>query len=168
MADGMTSAGSKELSGSYSRLERAAMGVVPIQEHVEAPVPPRPEGRGCGRGRVPVPVLGRLPIRRVLIIAAWLVFAAVSGWHRLAGLDPGRTYLFAIIMVPMAGFLGFVLCGSLGERTRRPVPRLPWRWPAVGSPPEDEDATGAASVAHTGSGGKGGGGCSCSSTRCRS
>ena len=137
------------LSGSYDRSERPAprapiaarpvveagprtdmASVEPLAEAVvesaEPRAPPQPPVREHGRGRVSLPLLGRLPLRRVIIIAAWLVFAAVSGWHRLAGLDPGRVYVFAVIMVPMAGFLGFVLCGSLGERTRRPVPRLPW------------------------------------------
>jgi hypothetical protein len=94
---------------------------------VEAPAPPRPAARRRGHGRVRVPLLGRLPLRRVLILAAWFLFAAVAGWHRLSGLDAGSMYLFAMIMVPMAGFLGFIMCGSLCERTRRPVPRLPWR-----------------------------------------
>jgi hypothetical protein len=132
MADGMTDAASKELIGSYNRLERAAMGVVPVQAPVERPAPPRPAARVPRRR--PSSETRRLLFGRVRAIAVMVLALIGMAWWtrhtRHSGLFP---LLSAAIAVSLPA--GFIIWASLTHTPRRPVPRLPWLKRGAGPAP---------------------------------
>jgi hypothetical protein len=123
MADGMTDAASKELIGSYNRLERAAMGVVPVQAPVERPAPTRPVVRVPRRR--PSSETRRLLFGRVRAIAVMvLALIGMAWWTGHTRHSGWSSPLLAAMTFSMPA--GFIIWASLTHSPRRPVPRLPW------------------------------------------
>lgn len=167
MPDAMTDAAPGKLIGSYSPMDRAAMGVVPVL----GPGPPRPAARrqsGNGydrtnrilpepRGTRPRVLRNTGAQRRACLVAAWFLVALLIAWFKFGDGGAGAVAGALLALSPTFVPVGFILYGSLASTTRRPVPRLPWRRLRGRSRSRNENGIGAASGKRPGEVGKGGG-----------